>query len=315
MNATGELSSMLGSGLMGLAALCFGWVLLTFARPLAAATPASGAFEQLRRRRLREGSSLYRTCEAVVDYLASRDREKAEIRAARPNALPGRLDQVRQALVTAGEKLPWLPEEYVACRRIEGASAGLVVMLLVWQMFGSFIAGLLVGGFVAFAYPHLAVWSLQGRAVQRRRRLLERLPFALDLMALMMEAGGSFPECLAAAVNEIQNHPLGDELGEVLREIGLGRTRKDALGGLKQRMQDDDVAELVFALVKGDELGTPLAQTLRTQATQMLLKRAQTVEKESAEAQVMIVFPGMVIMVACLLIIIAPFLLQALYTP
>src|SRR5262249_12942364 len=152
-------------------------------------------------------------------------------------------------------------------------------------------------------------------AVRRRKRVLERLPFALDLMALMMEAGGNFPECLAAAVQENANHPLGEEFGEVLREINLGRTRKEALEGLKERLRDDDVSELVFALVKGDELGTPLAQTLRTQATQMLLKRSQTVEKEAAEAQVMIVFPGMVIMVACLLIIIAPFLLQAVYTP
>lgn len=306
---------LLASGLMGLAALCLTWVVLTFARPLAAAAPASGSFEHLRRRRLRDGSWLYRTAEAVVDYIAARDRQRADLRAAQPNAAPGRLDRVRQALVTAGEKLPWLPEEYVACRRIEGYVAGLLVVLLGWQLFDSFIAGLLVGGFVTLAFPEVAIWSLQGRALRRRRLLLERLPFALDLMALMMEAGGNFPECLAAAVNENANHPLGEELAEVLREVSLGRTRKDALAGLKQRMQDDDVAELVFALVKGDELGTPLAQTLRTQATQMLLKRAQTVEKESAEAQVMIVFPGMVIMVACLLIIIAPFLLQALYTP
>ncbi|MBY0526876.1 MAG: hypothetical protein K2R98_26015 [Gemmataceae bacterium] len=44
-----------------------------------------------------------------------------------------------------------------------------------------------------------------------------------------------------------------------------------------------------------------------------MLKQSQWVEKETAEAQVMIVFPGMVIMLACLLVIIAPFVLGAVY--
>ena len=80
-------------------------------------------------------------------------------------------------------------------------------------------------------------------------------------------------------------------------------------------MPDDDVAELVFSINKGEEFGTPLAQTFRIQADQMRLKRTQWAEKAAGAAQVAIVLPGMIIMIACLLIIGAPFVLSALYLP
>ena len=77
-------------------------------------------------------------------------------------------------------------------------------------------------------------------------------------------------------------------------------------------MPDDDVAELVFMINKGNEFGTPMAQTFRLQAEQMRLKRSQWAEKAAGTAQVNIVLPGMVIMIACLIIIGAPFILAAI---
>ena len=79
-------------------------------------------------------------------------------------------------------------------------------------------------------------------------------------------------------------------------------------------MEDSDIAEFVFAIIKGEELGTPLSTILREQANQMRLKRSQWGEKAAAEAEVQIVFPGMITMVACLLVIIAPILLPAVMT-
>ena len=46
----------------------------------------------------------------------------------------------------------------------------------------------------------------------------------------------------------------------------------------------------------------------------MRLKRSQWVEQAAKEADVQMVFPGMVVMVACLLVIMAPILLPALMT-
>ena len=98
-----------------------------------------------------------------------------------------------------------------------------------------------------------------------------------------MEAGGGFQECLQTAVSENGDHPLTEELAEVLRQISLGRPRSEALKALQERLHDDDVSELVFAINKGEELGTPLSAILREQAEQMRLKRSQRGEKAAAE--------------------------------
>jgi tight adherence protein C len=68
------------------------------------------------------------------------------------------------------------------------------------------------------------------------------------------------------------------------------------------------------AIIEGEALGTPLADTMRTQAEQIRLKRSQWAEKAAEESKVALVFPAMIIMVACLAIVVAPFILGALYT-
>jgi tight adherence protein C len=163
---------------------------------------------------------------------------------------------------------------------------------------------------VTLVYGFLMPKTIRDRAKRRLTRIRNRLPFAVDLIALTMEAGGGFQECLATAVAENgKDHPLTDEFAEVLRQISLGRPRNEALQALDERLHDDDVSEMVFAINKGEELGTPLSAILREQAEQMRLKRSQRGEKAAAEAQVNIVFPGMVVMIACLLVVIAPIVL------
>jgi tight adherence protein C len=139
-----------------------------------------------------------------------------------------------------------------------------------------------------------------------------RLPFAVDLMALMMEAGAGFQDALRTAVTENSKHPLGEELSLVLRQSDLGEQRSKALESFQQRIADPDVRELVAAINRGEELGTPLSSILRTQADQMRLKRSQWGEKAAAEAQVSMTFPSMLIMIACLLLVLGPFVLPAI---
>ncbi len=313
-----ETLLLISSALMGLAAVVLADLLFGYdVKKLQEADGEVAGFEAKRRQRLRDGSSLYRSFQGLVEQLAERNRLADEAKRIVPaKQRPAtRLEKLAQNLITAAEPLPWLAEEYLACRQIEAIGVAGVGILIGIVLFESIFAAAVLGAILFWGYQRFALRQTARRAWRRRKVIRQRLPYALDMMALMMEAGASFPECLTAVVNENKNHPLGKEFGEVLRETNLGRTRREALLALQQRLNDDDVAELVFALVKGEELGTPLAQTLRSQSTQLLLKQSQWIEKEAAEAQVMIVFPGMVVMVACLLIIVAPFLLNALYNP
>jgi tight adherence protein C len=169
------------------------------------------------------------------------------------------------------------------------------------------VGGLVLGvGFYVLALG-LVVRGTARQARQRCERLRQRLPAAVDLMALMLEAGaGTLGECLEKAATENADHPLGEEFRRVLVQVDQGTAQVDALRQMGRRLNDGDVDQLVFALTTAEERGIPLRASLRNLATQMRLRQIQWQEKAAEEARVHITWPGLIVMAACLLIIAAP---------
>jgi tight adherence protein C len=262
-------------------------------------------FEYQRRLRLREGSQVYRWFEPFIDPLAVREG------GARPEALA----RLKRNLALCGVTLPWKPEEYLAAKKIEACLVGLMAFATVLGLGMGAVTGVVLGLGFGFIYVWMVKRQVASRAEAYLKVIRGRLPFVLDLLSLTMEAGASFLESLSIVVKENEKHPLGQQLAEVLRDISVGRTRREALEALQLRLGDEDISEIVFAIIKGEELGTPLSQILHHQADQMRLKRSQWAEKAAGEAQVNIVFPGLIVMIACLVVVVAPFILGALFTP
>jgi tight adherence protein C len=291
---------MFASALVAIAAgwCCYEFLsVVTYPRELLGDTHP---FERQRRAELRTDNFVYRWFEPVVDELAEfLSRKDSES-----------LKSLGVSLTAGREKLPWKPEEYLAVKWIEAVLLGGGLFLVFW-LGGWTKTAVVLGLGITALYGFITPKSARDRARKRLARVRIRLPFAVDLIALTMEAGGGFQECLQTAVNENGDHPLTDEMAEVLRQIALGRPRNEALSGMQERLEDEDINELVFAINKGEELGTPLSAILRDQAEQMRLKRSQRGEKAAGEAEVNILFPGMVLMLACLLVVIAPIVLPA----
>jgi len=250
-----------------------------------------------RRRRLREGDFVYKHFEPLIDELSRGvDPSHAEL---------------ERLLAASGTKLPWKPAEFVAVARITGVAMGLALFFVFTAVIDA-LTGAVFGVAIGFFYPKMSVNAITSAAKVRIVAVGRRLSYAVDLLALLMEAGSGFLESLETVVRENAGTPFAEEMGLVLSQISLGRPRREALEMMRDRMADPDIDEFLFAVIKGEELGTPLAQILRTQADQLRLRRSQHLEKASGEAQVYMVFPGTLIMVACLLIVVAPFVVSAL---
>ncbi len=292
-----------GSATLGVAvAALAGGVLGLFSRPRLGLADV-GVFEFQRRALLREGSSLYRWFEHSVDWLAAHYRQEK----------PESLAILKRNIYLAGIRLPWKPEEYLAVKFVETIAVALGTLLFVWALSLSFLTAFLCALVVGFAYLPLVKRQVRTKAELYLHTLRRRLPFVIDLTALTMEAGASFLESITIAVKENENHPIGKQFAEVLRDISTGRTRREALEALQERLGDENITEIVTAIIKGEELGTPLSKILRSQVDQIRLKRSQWAEKAAAEAQVNIVFPGMIVMISCLIIVVAPFVLGPIF--
>jgi len=218
------------------------------------------------------------------------------------------LPEVQRELQAAGLPRFWLPEEYLArCQ--------LLAILLSPVMIASCI-GIMgtMGAVLGLVLAALTAWLLRrqlaAKARQRLTLIKRRLPFLLDLLTLLMEAGSSLLQALEEAVHEFRGQPVAEEFGRVLADIRMGRTRTEAFLAMRERLQDAEVGGVIGSIVQGEHLGTPLAQIFRMQADVLRVKRSQRAETIAGEAGVQMLLPGILVMAAAVLVILGPFALN-----
>ena len=144
--------------------------------------------------------------------------------------------------------------------------------------------------FIALGYLMPWVW-LRDQERTRKKRIRRDLPFALDLLTLSVEAGLDFTAALVRIVRRRPGTPLGEELGETIRQIQMGVPRAQALRDLNDRVQTDEMFSVTSSLIQADELGASLGPILRVQADTFRVRRAQAAEKQAMEAPVKLLFP------------------------
>jgi tight adherence protein C len=139
------------------------------------------------------------------------------------------------------------------------------------------------------------------------------MPFLLDLLTLLMEAGSTFISALKQARDEFRGHPVAEEFGRVLADMKMGKTRAEAFQAMRDRLGDDEISAIIGSILQGETLGTPLAGIFRTQADVLRVKRTQRAETLAGEAGVKMLLPAVLVMMATVLIILGPFLLNYVY--
>ena len=170
------------------------------------------------------------------------------------------------------------------------------------------VMGVLVGAVGVAASP--LVW-LEQAAAGRRNRIHKSLPDAADLIVTMVEAGMNIDAALARVAEEMDG-PLADELRFTMRETTLGRSRKDALLGLVDRTDVPELRSFVQAIVHAQSTGVPLGHVLRTQSTEIRLKKRQRAEEAAQKAPVkVLVVMIFLIMLALMMTLLVPAILRA----
>jgi len=257
-------------------------------------------YDRVRIAELKRLDPFYRYLQPLIAGLARVNRA----------AFGGSLPAIQREILAAGLPRFWLPEEYLA--RCE-----LIAIMLLPPLVASSV-GIMgpVGIVMALVLAGLIAWLLRRRlAVLARQRLTlikRRLPFLLDMLTLLMEAGSSMLQALEEAVHEFRGQPVAEEFARVLADIRMGRTRAEAFLAMRERLQDAEVGGVIGSILQGEHLGTPLAQIFRMQADVLRVKRSQRAETVAGEAGVQMLLPGILVMAAAVLVILGPFVLNYL---
>lgn len=200
------------------------------------------------------------------------------------------LEQTRHKLELAGNPNNWSPAEFWGVRVVATVVLGGLIFLLMSVAGQPFSERLMLGGgaaLIGFVYPQL--W-INSKIRSRQAAIVRALPDALDLLTICVEAGLGF-DLAMQRVNEKWDDPLAREFGRAIREIQLGKMRKDALRDMANRMDVPDVTSFVAAIVQTEQLGVSIAKVLKIQSDQMRIKRRQRAEERAQQAPIKMLFP------------------------
>jgi len=214
----------------------------------------------------------------------------------------GVMSRMEEKLVIAGE--PMSANTFMAVRLICFALlAGLPVLLLTAGMIKLSMTGIVfIGAFTVAGIMLPTVWLSQ-RVGQRQSTIIKSLPDAFDLITTCVEAGLGLDAALARVADKVEG-PFADELSRALREIGLGRMRREALRELGSRTGVPDLITFVNAVIQAELMGSSVGAVLRVQAEQLRMRRRQRAEEQAYKAPVKMIFPLVLFIFPTLFIVI-----------
>jgi len=167
----------------------------------------------------------------------------------------------------------------------------------------------ILGVFVLIGWMFPRMW-LKGKLKSRQKVVIRALPDALDLITTCVEAGLGLDAALAR-VAEKSEGPLANELTRMLRDVAMGKLRKDALSEMSDRIGVEELSSFINSVIQAEQLGVGIAQVLRVQSDQMRTRRRQRAEKAAHEAPIKMIFPLVLfIFPAFLAVILGPAMIR-----
>jgi tight adherence protein C len=207
-------------------------------------------------------------------------------------------------IMLAGDFWGLTPEEYVGLSALSCA-LGFAIGSAVAVLFSKPPIWIILSGPVGAMLPYLHLSSV---AQDRMKRIQNGLPYLIDLLSLSLSAGLDFPGSLRQVVDKTSDadDPLVEEVGYILQELQIGKTRRQALTEFRNRVPGDSVNEFVAAIVQAEERGNPLADVLRIQAASSRQRRSVMGEEAAAKAGIKLIAPALMVFAACVIIIAGP---------
>ena len=166
-----------------------------------------------------------------------------------------------------------------------------------------------IGGatFAGFYLPHLMLTS---RITRRQKEIRKAMPDALDLLTICVEAGLGFDAAMAK-VSEKWENELALAFARAIREVQLGKVRREALKTMADRLGIPEMTSFVAAIIQSEQLGVSMAKVLRIQSDQMRMKRRQHAEEEAHKAPIKMIIPmALLIFPSIMIIILTPAAIQ-----
>lgn len=146
------------------------------------------------------------------------------------------------------------------------------------------------------------IW-LSGRIKRRQKEIWRSLPDAFDLITASVEAGLGIDAAFNRVIDKVKG-PFAEELTRTMREVTMGRARREAFVDMAERTGVDELRSLVNSIVQAEAMGISIGSVIRVQTGVIRTKRRQKAEEQAFKAPIKMVFPLVFFIFPCIMVMI-----------
>lgn len=195
-----------------------------------------------------------------------------------------------------------------------GITAGILPIALTALMASSGQSGRMVlityGVMVALGLYGPRIWLL-GKIKRRQKEIWKSLPDAFDLITASVEAGLGIDAAFTRVIDKVHG-PFAEELSRTMREVSMGRSRRDAFLDMADRTGVEELRQLINSVVQAESMGISIGSVIRVQTGVIRTKRRQRAEEQAFKAPIKMVFPLVFFIFPTIMIVIGgPAIIQA----
>ena len=168
------------------------------------------------------------------------------------------------------------------------------------------ILAAVLGAAAAITGYLLPIMAIDLQLKRHRKSVGSGLPNALELLAVCVGAGLSLESAFQRVAAEIKmsSPALSDEFALTWAEISILPSREQALQNLAERVNLPAVRSVISTLSQSLRFGTPLAQSLRSAASEMRNQQMIQMEERANELPALLTIPVMLMIMPAMFLIV-----------
>ena len=156
--------------------------------------------------------------------------------------------------------------------------------------------------FIVFFLPDILITQ---RIKAKKEAIGRCFPETVDLLDMCVSAGADLVSAIKWVIDKSNPNPFIEQLGIVLGEIRVGKSRTTALKDMSKRLNLPDIASFTRAIVQAERMGTSVEEAFRNLSDDTRNRRYQAGERYAIKASLKILFPLLFCILPSILIIVA----------
>jgi tight adherence protein C len=213
------------------------------------------------------------------------------------------ITNIEKKIVMAGRPYNWEIKNWLAVQAFLILGLPIITLFLYMKINASRETLFLVVSATVGIGVLLPNMLLNSKIRKRQSVVLKTLPDIMDLITVSVEAGLTFDSAMSKVVEKMPG-TLAREFEIVLQEIKIGKSKKEALYQMADRIGVQDLRSFIGAVIQADQLGVSLGRVLRIQSEQIRLNRKQRIQEKAMRAPIKMLIPMVVFIFPTIFIVL-----------